>query len=346
MAESEWSARCVRPLDLVAPARIDPTGQNGPTKRQAAGPRFRQTSAGLYVPSSVDPGDVDQRIFEQAHRIRSYGAITGWAALRWRGAAYFDGTERGGTMTLPVPLVVGKARLAADSRVVISEAQIAPSERTWTGRIWCATTQRALFDAMRHARNVRSAVVCMDMAAAAWLISVGLMSRYVERRPAWTGVPLVREALALASNSSRSPRESRLRLIWVLDAGLVPPLCNVPVFSLDGTLLGYPDLFDPVAGMIGEYDGSDHKSSDRHRRDVEREARYRDHGLEYFTVVGGDMLHRTKVVDRIHRTRGRALFAPPESRLWTLEPPAWWVGEDDLDTHLVRTQEAAYLVRN
>ncbi len=136
-------------------------------KRQAAGPRFRQTSPGLYVPSSVNEGVVEQRIFEQGHRIRSYGAVTGWAALRWRGAAFFDGVSRGG-VTLPVPLVVGKNHLAKDPRVSISEAHIAPSERTWNGGIWCATVQRALFDEMRHARGVRSAVVAMDMAAAAW----------------------------------------------------------------------------------------------------------------------------------------------------------------------------------
>ena len=287
MADSEWSARCERPRDLVAPARVDPTGRTGPTKRQAAGPGFRQTSAGLYVASSVSTDNVDQRIYEQAHRLRSYGAVTGWAALRWRGAAYFDGTGRGGTVRLPVPLIVGKTRLAPDPRVTISEAHVAPTEMTLTGGIWCAPTQRALFDAMRHATDVRSAVVCMDMAAAAWLVSVDLMSRYVALRPAWTGVPLVRKALILATNGSQSPRESRLRLIWVLDAGLPPPMCNVPVFSLDGTLLGYPDLFDPVAGMVGEYDGADHKSSDRHRQDVDREARFRDHGLEYFTVVRG-----------------------------------------------------------
>ena len=44
---------------------IDPTGVTGPTKRQASGPRFRQTSPGLYVPSEVTTGVVEQRILEQ-----------------------------------------------------------------------------------------------------------------------------------------------------------------------------------------------------------------------------------------------------------------------------------------
>ncbi len=324
---------------------IDPSGVTGPTKRQASGPRFRQTSAGLYVPTSVSSEVVEQRILEQGQRIRSYGAVTGWAALRWRGATFFDGTSHGGTRTLPVPLVLGRARLQPDPRIQISEAQLERSERTYTGGIWCATVQRALFDAMRHAPNLRAAVVCMDMAAAGRLISVGLMAQYVALRPAWTGVPLVRQALVLASNDSLSPQETRMRLVWVVDAGFPTPLCNKPVFSLDGHLLGYPDLFDPEAGALGEYDGADHKDGKRHQRDVAREARYRDHGLEYFTVVGGDIRDRDLVVKRMVSTRQRARFDPPDRRRWTLEPPPWWPKVDDLDTYLLRTGQAPLLVR-
>jgi hypothetical protein len=343
MTRHRWDPVCVRPETLVRPVPVDPSGANGPTKRQAAGRRFRQTSPGLYVPADVDPAVVEQRILEQAQRIRAEGAVTGWASLRWRGAAFFDGTGPRGP--LPVPLAAGQARLRKDPRIAISQAQLAPTERTYLAGVWCATVQRALFDAMRTANDVRSAVVCMDMAAAARLMSVELMSRYVTLRPAWTGVPLVREALRLSSNDSRSPQETRMRLVWVLDAGLSTPLCNVPVFDRDGRLLGYPDVLDAVAGVGGEYDGEDHKGRERHRADVAREQLFRDHGLEYFTVVEGDMQDRALVVDRMHSARRRALFEPPEQRAWTLDPPPWWRGEDDLNTHLLRTGQAPYLVR-
>ena len=36
-------------------------------------------------------------------------------------------------------------------------------------------------------------------------------------------------------------------LVWVLDAGLDPPLCNREVFDLDGRLIGVPDLLDVEA---------------------------------------------------------------------------------------------------
>jgi hypothetical protein len=335
----------VRPDDLVAPRPIDPTGQRGPTKRQASGARFRQTSSGLYVPSEVDSGVVEQRIYEQGHRIRSYGAVAGWAALRWRGAAFFDGTKANGD-ELPVPLLVGNHPLQPDPRIHIDRCQIAPRERVCTAGIWITTVQRALFDVMRFSANVRDAVVAMDMAAAARLISVSLMSLYVVERSGWTGVPLVREALALASNDSRSPQESRMRLVWVIDAGFATPLCNVPIFDLSGRLLAVPDLFDPVAGVAGEYDGVDHKSRERHRADVAREGLMRGHGLEYFTVVGGDLTDRQLVVNRMHQTRARALFQSPDERSWTLVPPPWWKPrEEPLDIHLARIGEASYLFR-
>ena len=166
----------------------------------------------------------------------------------------------------------------------------------------------------------RTAVVVIEMAVAAGLTKVASYARYVAPgRNAWTGVPFVRKALLLAIDDSRSPQETRMRLCWVLDAGLPPPLCNRELFDLDGNLIGIPDLFDPVAGLVGEYDGADHKDGQRHRRDVAREERFRDHGLEYFEVVGGDLRDRGLVVDP-HAQR-------PESR----EVPASGVVLLDVD---------------
>ena len=223
------------------------------------------------MPVDTDENVVEQRIFEQGSRITSYGAVTGWAALRWRGASFFDGTDGSGER-LPVPLVVGDFRLQEDPRVAISRAQIAPTERTLIGDLWCATVQRALFDEMRFAGGVRGAVVAMDMAAAARLISVRLMTQLRRLPPSvdWRGSRCAGAAAGL--DHSRSPQETRMRLVWVVDAGLPPPLCNVPVFDCAGRLLGIPDLLDPVAGVVGEYNGADHKELDRRRADNVREA--------------------------------------------------------------------------
>src|SRR3712207_878710 len=113
-----------------------------------------------------------------------------------------------------------------------------------------------------------------------------------------------------ADEDSASPQETRLRLVWLLDARLPRPLVNQPVFSLDGVLLGYPDLLDKEAGLVVEYDGEDHRASTRHSHDVDREAGFREHGLEVTRVTGGDFRRTDALVQRLHRARRRAGFEP------------------------------------
>ena len=298
----------------------------------------------MYVPSSVDGEVVEQRILEQGARIPAWGAVTGWAALRWHGATYFDGTGYDGE-PLPVPLIVHDG-IRPDPRFTQTEAQLAPSELTMVDGLPVATVQRALFDEVVRLRpRVREAAVAISMAAAAFLISVRLFAMYVAQRNAWTGVPHAREAVKLARDDCRSPQEHRMVMVWMLDAGFDAPLCNREVFDLDGRLIGVPDLFDPVAGLVGEYQGEDHKNGPQHRKDVAREERFRDHGLEFFELVGGDIANRQVAVQRMVNARRRAKFLPPESCAWTLEPPPWRTRPETVDEYLVRTGRADNLWR-
>jgi hypothetical protein len=340
MADPHWQPTCDRPDGLVLPVRVDPTGRDGPTRGQAAGPLWRQTSRGLYVRADVDDGVVEQRVLEQSARLCHYGAVTAWASLRWRGAHFFDGTGYDGAR-LGVPLVGDKLR--SDPRVVLTQEQLAPSEFAIVDGVRCTTVQRALFDELRRHTSFREAVVSAEMTFAARLISTRLMRDYVAQRSGWTGVPRVRKVLELAGEDSRSPQETRMKLVWMLDAGFPPPLCNRAVFDLHGNLLGIPDLFDPLAGLVGEYQGADHKDGSRHRRDVAREELFRDHGLEIFELVGGDLRHRRLAAARMANARARARFLPPESCRWTLEPPAWYDVPESLDDWLVRTGRAESL---
>ena len=102
------------------------------------------------------------------------------------------------------------------------------------------------------------------------------------------------------------------------------PLCNVPVFDRSGRHIGTPDLLDEEAGVVGEYDGSLHLQGSQRARDVGREEAFRSVGLEYFTVVAGDLADERLVVARIRTSRRRALFLPASERRWTLTPPPWW----------------------
>ena len=251
--------------------------------------------------------------------------MTAWASLRWQQANFFSGTSFPEGELLPVPLVLGGgAFLRPDPRVTISRAQLPPSHRIMVRDLWCTVAERAVFDEMIRHGHLRRAVADIDMASAAGLVTVASVKDFVASLGPWTGGPLARQAADLASNDSRSPQETAMRLVWVLDAELPLPLCNVPVFDLHGNLIGIPDLIDPVAGLVGEYQGADHKWGERHRSDTAREDRFRNAGLEMFEVVGGDLADRGLVVERMLTARKRSKFLLPHEREWTLDAPAWW----------------------
>ncbi|GAA5153261.1 hypothetical protein GCM10023340_35030 [Nocardioides marinquilinus] len=222
---------------------------------------------------------------------------------------------------------------------LVRRAEVGPRERTTVAGVPVATPARALLDEIRTRGRLWPAVQAIDMTAAARLLSVWLFAEFLWWCHARTGVGLARHAASLAVDESRSPRESWLRLVWQLVAGLPDPLVNAPVYDLGGRLIGVPDLFDPAAGLVGEYAGAIHRSRSRHRRDRVREERFRDHGLEYAEIVAGDS--RSAAAGRLLGARKRAPFLSPERRAWTLDRPAWDPAPETLDDYFDRTGQAA-----
>lgn len=269
---------------------------------------------------------VEQRILEQSMRLATpHEGVTAWAACRMHGAAFFDGLGRDGSTLLPVPLALGaKHQLRPWPGSVLMRARLTSREVVTVAGVRCTVPARAVFDAMRCSADVREATVVLDMATAAGIVTVAAMREYVGTHPAWTGVPVARGALPLASELSRSPAETRMRLVWVIDAELPPPLVNQPIWDLDGRLLGIADLLDPESGTVGEYDGADHLEGARRTRDVAREQLLREAGLEFFVVTGGDMWRRDLLVHRMHAARARARWRGPDRDGWTITPPPWW----------------------
>lgn len=315
--ERGWDPGCPTARDLVRPVPLDPTGELGPTRARARGLSWRRTTIGFYVPAGVSDQRVEQRILEQAMRLGPTGAVTGWAALRLHRGGFFDGLDRDGVTRLPVSLVLGTDRRRPHPDVTLSREPLHGEEIVLRQGVRCVGVERAVFDEMRRTGDRREAVVVLDMACAAELTSIKRMRAHLAGRAGWRGVRLVQWALDHASETSRSPAEPRFRLIWEVDAGWPRPLCNRPVQDLEGRLLGVPDLIDDELGIVGEYDGADHRTRRRHRRDVEREAAFRRAGLECVTVVGEDLHEPALVVDRMQAARSRAGARP---RAWRLGP--------------------------
>ena len=323
---------------LVAPVRADPLGLAGPPRGAARGPRWRRTSKGLYVPSDVDGTLPDQRAVEAAAVLPSYGGVTGWAALHWLGGRWFEGGCDGGRALRPVTLAVGGQNIWLRRNIRLSKERLEPADLMTIDGLRLTTAVRSACFEMRYADGLRAAVRVMEMAAYSDLVSIEEMWAYVDRHAGWTGVPLCREALELADENVWSPTETDMKLVWKLDAGLPRPLCNVPIFDLNGRHVATPDLFDPVAGVVGEYDGSLHLQSSQRWRDVKREEMFRRLDLEYFTMLAGDRHDHTGMAARMISTRARAKWLPPGQRAWTLDPPYWWTPTLTVDQRRALTE--------
>lgn len=132
---------------------------------------------------------------------------------------------------------------------------------------------------------------------------------------------------------ARNGWETHLRIVWMLDGGLPRPRCHRPVFDLDGNLLGFPDLLDPEAGTVGEFDGGDHREPAQHGADNAREELFEDHGLVVTRATSLDFADRAGLAARMRRAHARGLRRDHKVDRWTLElPPEWGAAgaEDDL----------------
>jgi hypothetical protein len=339
MSGAPFNPTCPPARGLVCPVPVDPTGVAGPTRGQANGPRWVRVGPNAYLPATVDRRVPEQRILEKSVRLPPAGAVTGWAALRLTGAAYFDGLAPDGSTEIPVLLAVGDSvGRRTHPGTVLSYEPLEGREVCRRQGVPATVPRRALFDEMRRTREWRDAVVAMDMAAAAGLVSVRQLAEHHASHRSWRRASVVGKALPYASERSRSPAETRLRLVWRVDAGLPQPLVNREVFDLQGRLICVADLFDPVAGLVVEYDGAEHRKARRHSKDVAREERCRAAGLEYCKITGPDMRTTSLVVDRLLATRGRARFLRPAERRWTLRYPPRWPHQESLDQRLAHRE--------
>ncbi|WP_224124963.1 hypothetical protein [Nocardioides mangrovi] len=302
----------------MRPVRVDVTGLAGPTRGQSRGPGWRATSPGLFVPTSTTDALVEQRIVEAHARARERAVVTGWAALRLHGGAFFDGLARDGRTRVPVPIAANGERLASGFGAVVVEDRIPLDEVTIIHGIRCAKVERALYDEMQRIGEVREMAVAAGAAYAARLTSIRRMRLYAATRRWYRDVRTVKAAVEMSCEGCRSPQEDRFRIIWEYTAGWGRPLVNRTLLDLHGRFIATPDLFDPVRGVIGEYAGADHRDGDRHAKDVERAADLRAAGLEIVETVGRDLRDESRVVRRMEQAAARAAHL---ERRWQLAPP-------------------------
>lgn len=309
------------PPGLVWPARRGAEG--GPTEWQTRNGSFRAVGGGLWVSAAVE-ASVRQRVVQAAARLPAHGAVTGWAALSWLGARWFEGTGPGQSQR-PVTLALGSRHsLRPDDRMRVSQELVPVGAIRRVRGIRVTSPLWSVAFEMRHARTDEDAVVAFEMAAYDDLVSVAELSCFIDDA-LWIrcGVQRVRDLVAHLEENSWSPQESVMRRTWE-GGGFGRPLANCPVFDLAGRFVGTPDLLDAEAGVFGMYDGALHLAGDVRHADVAKEAAYRALGLEGVTMMAGDLADRGAFEHRLRGAYARAGRRAPDLRLWLPTTPAWW----------------------
>jgi hypothetical protein len=200
-----------------------------------------------------------------------------------------------------------------------------PRELTVHRGLRITTAMKSLFLELRYAASEDEAVQFADMAAYDDLVSQDEVLAFVSLNPGWTGIDLARLGGGDMDENAWSPLEVTMRRVWEHVAERPRPWCNRPVFDLDGNHIGTPDLIDPVAGVLGEYNSALHLQGERRLKDVEREARFRAAGLECVEMLTGDLSNPFPFIGRLRDAYTRAARIPVADRRWTVEPPSWWV---------------------
>lgn len=310
---------------VVISHRVDPAGIAGPTPGQARGPRWRRVAPGFYVPVETDSSVLDQRIVESMAGMPGDAAVTGWASLGWRGARWFNGVADDGRTLLDVPVALGKLRgVRRGAGVELSEDWLFADDVEAVDGLRITISERSVSYEVCRSGSLVAAVRTIDMAAAADLVDITSMTDYAARLAGRPGIRKLRRALTWSDENVWSPQEVSMRLTWrgEIECELQT---NRPIFDLSGRHLATPDLLDPVTGVVGEYDGAIHLGDGPRRRDLDREALYRDHQLELVTMMSGRRTDAASFQTRLRAAYRRAAERQGCSRSWTTEQPHWWV---------------------
>lgn len=262
---------------------------------------------------------------------RDRHAVTGWARLHWAGARWFDGLDASGAPR-PVTLVISTFDLRPQPGIALSGEAVWPERQSEVDGVRVVDLLTAVAFEMRYASSVRAAARVLSMAAYDDLVSVEEVSAFLTPgQNGMNGVPQAREAVPFAVENAWSPAEIDLVATWVLDGGRPLPWCNRPVFDLGGRHLATPDVFDPVAGVAGEYEGGVHLERAARSKDVRREGVLRAHGIEVVTMVADDRRDPAAFLARLDDAYHRAARLPRTDRRWTVELPPWWTPTHTVD---------------
>lgn len=307
------------PAELVAaPRSTQELLAAGVTADELAGPLWTPAGRGvhLWLPRSFP--DPLTRIEAAIAVTPADVALGGWAALRWLGVDDLDGrTGPAAHVELPITMCTGPVgRMRRRRGLDIDRSTILDVDLVECRGVLVTRPARSVLDVARR-HGVEEGLVAADATLRAGLLAEHDLDDAVSRLARIKAVPQARSVVAMASARAESPTESRLRYVWVVEAGLPPPLVNAVIADPSGTVVGRSDLLDDEAGMAGEYDGAEHRELRRHTADNAREEGLEDLNLTVARVTSIDLWPRRQaLVQRLVRRRASGLARDRRRDRW------------------------------
>ena len=188
----------------------------GVSAAELRGNLWRQPLHGSYALAMSDPCDPMQRIADAASVLPAPGALSGWASAFVQGVGDLDGRRWDGSF-LPVLMALPPQRQVRRHGISTIRAPLPDSDLIEVGELIITAPGRSCFDMMRLS-SLEDAVVGVDAMLRAKVVSIEKLDDYLAKHAGWKGAPTVRSGLELCDGRAASCPESRLRVLWVVEA--------------------------------------------------------------------------------------------------------------------------------
>lgn len=271
------SRRAVPHALLRGPITLDEARRHGLDLWHLQGRNWRRVGPATYLHATVVE-TLRLRIDAASRRLPSGAAFSGMTA------AWLHGLKVDELQAIEVTMP-NELRVSARAGMKVRRCELPSTDVVRIGHVPATSVLRTLRDLCLGASLVE-AVVLVDMALHARLVTLDALRRAVDEWTGKQGVHTLRRALEHAEPKAESPMETRLRMLLVL-AGLPRPEAQVSIRDRFFKLRGRLDLYYRDESLGLEYDGAIHKDSVT--ADNRRQNRLVDGGIRLLRFTAADI---------------------------------------------------------
>ncbi|MBP1817888.1 hypothetical protein [Mycobacterium sp. OAE908] len=186
---------------------------------------------------------------------------------------------------IPIELIWNYGR--SPNGLLVRNEALAEDEITRVAGIPVTTRVRTAFDLGRYLPR-DEAIARLDSLMHSQVFSIEDVLLLAKRYRGARGLKALRTALPLVDGGSASPRETRLRLLYI-DAGLPTPTTQIPIVEGRGRLVRWADMGWEEFMVVSEYDGDQHRTNrGQYTKDIRSLRRARELGWIVDQVIKED----------------------------------------------------------